>query len=204
MPTETLTGALSVTSKPGGILLARGVRAGHWVFIAGLLPDDLGDAERRVLERRRGRDRPNRSGRARPISCAPAAPMSRLVRCDWFFQDWRAVPFFHQAARRPRSLYRAEHVGPAARDADPGRHDDRHDRGRGRRTAIELIFPGWPRYPVDLGRSSCRWSRPATWCSWRAFWRRISRATWAASRRRPRCLTGICGRATASSSRRPI
>ena len=107
MPTETLTRALSVTEAgPARIPLARGVRAGHWVFIAGLLPDDLGDAERprsghagvaatgQIGLAERGRYPARR--RRRPVAAGALRS---------FFQDWRAVPFFHQARAPPAGAY---------------------------------------------------------------------------------------------------
>lgn len=101
-----LTTAISDREAPCGLHTARGVQAGPLVFISGLLPDDLGDG-------------------ARPRSGAPAAlrqatsvwrqaaeileccgsDFSRIVRCDQFFADWRAVPFFHQARRAACGSY---------------------------------------------------------------------------------------------------
>jgi len=107
MPTEPLTRALGVAEAgPARIPLARGVRAGHWVFVAGLLPDDLGDAERP----RSGEPPWLRQARsvwhgAGDILRAGGADLSRIVRCDQFFQDWRAVPFFHQARRAACGAY---------------------------------------------------------------------------------------------------
>ena len=47
MPSEPLIRALSVTEAGAArIPLAGGVRAGHWVFLTGLLPDDPGDPQR--------------------------------------------------------------------------------------------------------------------------------------------------------------
>lgn len=74
------------------------MRAGEWLFITGLLPDDLGDPARP----RSGA--PHWLRQARSLWCEAAgllseggASPSRIVRGDQFFQDWRAVPFFHQA-----------------------------------------------------------------------------------------------------------
>lgn len=92
--------ALSVNRSEASIPLAGGVRAGHWVFVSGLLPRDLGNAAR------------PRSGEAPWLTQARSvwqgaseilksgsSDVSRIVRCDQFFEDWRAVPFFHQARR---------------------------------------------------------------------------------------------------------
>lgn len=106
MPPEPLTRALAVTEGPARIPLARGVRAGHWVFVAGLLPDDLGDAARP-----RSGEHPwltqSKSvwqGAADVLARGDSA-VSRIVRCDQFFSDWRAVPFFHQARRAACGAY---------------------------------------------------------------------------------------------------
>src|SRR5262245_6466418 len=107
MPTQPLTRALLATEAgPARIPLARGVRAGHWVFVAGLMPEDLGDAERP----RSGAPAWLRQAKsvwqsAGDILRAGGADVSRLVRCDQFFQDWRAVPFFHQARRAACGAY---------------------------------------------------------------------------------------------------
>ena len=86
--------------------LAGGVRAGPWVFVSGLLPRDLGNA---------GRPRSGEapwltqaksiwSGAAEVLK-AGGSDVSRIVRCDQFFEDWRAVPFFHQARRAACGSY---------------------------------------------------------------------------------------------------
>ena len=202
MPTETLTRALSVTDAgPARIPLARGVRAGHWVFIAGLLPDDLGDAERP----RSGAPAWLRQAKsvwqsAADILRAGGADVSRLVRCDQFFQDWRAVPFFHQARRAcgayiapSTSVLQPEMLIPGAAmmtDMIAVAADG---------PAIEPIFPDGLDIPSTSSFVPVVKAGNLVFVA--GFLRRISRATWAASRRRPRCPTGICGRATASSSK---
>jgi len=95
------TQALSVTETGTGRLpLAGGVRAGNWVFVSGLLPRELGDARRPLS------GEPAAATQARSIWHGAAeilrqggAEVSRIVRCDQFFENWRDVPFFHQARR---------------------------------------------------------------------------------------------------------
>ncbi len=100
MSSRPKTQALSLTQSASGVSLAGGVRAGPWVFVSGLLPRDLGNAQR------------PRSGEppwltqaksvwqgAADVLKTGGADVSRIVRCDQFFTDWRAVPFFHQARR---------------------------------------------------------------------------------------------------------
>src|SRR5262245_35360551 len=107
MVAESLTRALSVSEAGAArIPLAQGVRAGHWVILTGLLPDDLGDPQRP----RSGEPAWLRQSRsiwqnASALLRAGDADLSRLVRCDQFFQDWRAVPFFHQARRASCGSY---------------------------------------------------------------------------------------------------
>jgi enamine deaminase RidA (YjgF/YER057c/UK114 family) len=112
MPTPSLTRALCVTEAgPARIPLACGLRAGPWLFVAGLLPDDL------LMDDLGQSGRP-RSGEppwlrqassiwqsAAEILHVGGADLSRIVRCDQFFVDWRAVPFFHQARRKACGSY---------------------------------------------------------------------------------------------------
>jgi len=98
---KTSTRALAVREVGAArIPLAGGVRAGAWVFVTGLLPVELGNEGR------------PRSGlppwlvqarsiwqRAAAILDEGQSDVSRIVRCDQFFSNWRAVPFFHQARR---------------------------------------------------------------------------------------------------------
>ena len=107
MPSKQQTRPLSVTdATPSRTAVARGVRAGPWVFIPGLLPDSLGDTAR------------PRSGeppwltQAKSVWTSAAgilreggSDVSRIVRCDQFFRNWRAVPFFHQARRAACGSY---------------------------------------------------------------------------------------------------
>lgn len=101
MPPKPFVQPLSVIEAgSGGIALASGVRAGPWVFIVGLHPEDLGDAQRP----RSGEPTWLRQARAiwhdaAGILRAGDTDVSRIVRCDQFFQDCHAVPFFHQARR---------------------------------------------------------------------------------------------------------
>src|SRR5262245_1964842 len=101
------TRALSVSdANPANIPFAGGIRAGHWVFVSGLLPADLGN-----LERPRSGEPPWLSQaksiwhRAAEILENGGSSLHRVVRCDQFFQDWRAVPFFHQARRTACGTY---------------------------------------------------------------------------------------------------
>ena len=101
MPANSPVRALSIAETgPTRIPLARGASAGPWMFVSGLVPDAIGSAER------------PRSGeppwltQSRSVWQAAAdilkrggSDVSRIVRCDQFFADWRAVPFFHQARR---------------------------------------------------------------------------------------------------------
>jgi enamine deaminase RidA (YjgF/YER057c/UK114 family) len=97
--------------------LAAGVKAGEWVFVSGLLPDDLGDASRP----RSGAPAPLRQAnavwtQAADILRAGNSDVSRVVRCDQFFRDWRAVPFFHQARRTACGAY----IAPSTSILQPG------------------------------------------------------------------------------------
>jgi enamine deaminase RidA (YjgF/YER057c/UK114 family) len=97
--------------------LAAGVKAGGWVFVSGLLPDDLGDASRP----RSGVPAPLRQAtavwtQAADILRESGSDVSRVVRCDQFFQDWRAVPFFHQARRAACGAY----IAPSTSILQPG------------------------------------------------------------------------------------
>jgi enamine deaminase RidA (YjgF/YER057c/UK114 family) len=107
MLTDSRTRALSVNdAQPAGIPLARGVRAGHWVFVAGLLPNDLGDSERpRSGEPAWLRQAKSIWQGAADVLHSGGADLSRAVRCDQFFQNLRAVPFFHQARRASCGSY---------------------------------------------------------------------------------------------------
>ncbi len=107
MPPQQLTRPLSVTETGNGLnRLAGGIRAGDWVFVSGLLPSDLGNAARPL------------SGESAFLTQAKSvwqdaakvlkdggSDVSRIVRCDQFFEDWRAVPFFHQARRAACGTY---------------------------------------------------------------------------------------------------
>ncbi|MBI4342216.1 MAG: RidA family protein [Candidatus Omnitrophica bacterium] len=99
---------LTVTLGPERIPLARGVRAGGWVFASGVMATDA-----------RGGPAPEMMNGPRPLSGLPKRyrEASRMFRCaqevlraggtdfphavrtDQYFPDWRAVPFFHQARR---------------------------------------------------------------------------------------------------------
>jgi enamine deaminase RidA (YjgF/YER057c/UK114 family) len=107
MSSPSSTRALSVTETgTGRIPLAGGIRAGDWVFVTGLLPRDLGDAARPLS------GEPVAATQARSIWQGAAeilrqggADVSRIVRCDQFFESWRDVPFFHQARRDACGAY---------------------------------------------------------------------------------------------------
>lgn len=82
------------------IPLAGGIRAGNLVFVSGLLPDDLGDGGRPLSGEPAALTQSKAVWRkAAAILAEGDADVSRIVRCDQFFEDWRAVPFFHQVRR---------------------------------------------------------------------------------------------------------
>jgi enamine deaminase RidA (YjgF/YER057c/UK114 family) len=107
MPTPSLTRALCVTETgPARIPLARGLRAGPWLFVAGLLPDELGQSGRPRSGAPPWLQQANSIWQgAADILRAGGGDLSRIVRCDQFFADWRAVPFFHQARRKACGSY---------------------------------------------------------------------------------------------------
>ncbi|WP_048710638.1 RidA family protein [Microvirga massiliensis] len=84
------------TEEKCGLIFATGVRAGDWIFLNGIIPRDLGDQSRPL------------TGRPIPLEQAESvweqtvdllgraqSDVSRIVRADQVFADWRAVPFFH-------------------------------------------------------------------------------------------------------------
>jgi len=108
---------LSSSPTTNGLPLAAGVRAGHWVFASGLLPSDLGDAQRpRSGEPSWLRQAKSIWTQADDILRSAGSGITRVVRCDQFFQDWRAVPFFHQARRAACGSY----VAPSTSILQPG------------------------------------------------------------------------------------
>src|SRR5665213_4234189 len=101
MPSKQLTSVIAAKDK-----FSRGVRAGQWVFISGLLPDDLGDPARPLSGDPAWLRQANSMWQeAAEILRLGGSDVSRIVRCDQFFQDWRAVPFFHQARRASCGRY---------------------------------------------------------------------------------------------------
>jgi len=103
----TKTKALAVreigTSR---IPLAGGIRAGDLVFISGLMADDLGDVGRPLSGPPVALTQAQAIWRkAATILAEGDADTSRIVRCDQVFEDWRAVPFFHQARRDACGAY---------------------------------------------------------------------------------------------------
>lgn len=107
MSSTSLTKPLAVreigTSR---IPLAGGVRAGNLVFVSGLLPDELGDAGRPLSGEPAALTQSRAVWRkAAAILVEGDADVSRIVRCDQFFEDWRAVPFFHQVRREVCGSY---------------------------------------------------------------------------------------------------
>ena len=105
----------SQTTK--GLPLAAGLRAGNWVFVSGLLPSDLGDAQRpRSGEPSWLRQAKSIWTQADEILRSAGSDISRIVRCDQFFEDWRAAPFFHQARRAACGSY----IAPSTSILQPG------------------------------------------------------------------------------------
>ena len=107
MSSKASTKALAVRETgTSRIPLAGGVRAGDLVFVSGLLPDDLGDTGRPLSADPAALTQSQAIWRkAAAILAEGDADVSRIVRCDQFFEDWRAVPFFHQARREACGSY---------------------------------------------------------------------------------------------------
>jgi enamine deaminase RidA (YjgF/YER057c/UK114 family) len=84
----------------GKLPLACGARAGNWVFASGLLPSAFGSPARPFSGEPQWTAQ-SRSlwARAGEVLRAGGSDLSRIVRADQFFTDWRAVPFFHEARR---------------------------------------------------------------------------------------------------------
>ncbi|HKA45552.1 MAG TPA: Rid family hydrolase [Burkholderiales bacterium] len=105
---ESVEALLPVELGRARLPIARGVRAGPWVFATGVLATD---ERMRFAEEVGGGGRPL-SGeprwyrearlmyrRAAEVLAAGGSDFSRAVRTDQYFPDWRAVPFLHQARR---------------------------------------------------------------------------------------------------------
>jgi len=107
MSSNSTTHALAVAETgTSRIPLAGGIRAGNWVFVSGLLPDELGDPGRPLSGEPAALTQSKAIWRkAAAILAEGDADVSRIVRCDQFFEDWRAVPFFHQARREACGSY---------------------------------------------------------------------------------------------------
>jgi enamine deaminase RidA (YjgF/YER057c/UK114 family) len=101
MPSPSLVQPLMpFEAGPGRLPLAGGARAGHWVFASGLLPSAFGSAARPLS------GQPQWTAqflslweRAAEVLRAGDSELSRVVRADQFFTDWRTVPFFHETRR---------------------------------------------------------------------------------------------------------
>lgn len=85
----------------GRLPLAGGMRAGHWVFASGLLPSAFGSEARPLSGAPRWTSQfESLWTRAEAVLRAGGTDLTRLVRADQFFTDWRAVPFFHEVRRQ--------------------------------------------------------------------------------------------------------
>ncbi len=97
--------------------VARGMRAGHWVFANGVLPARYGDPDRPWSAE------PEPAVQARSlwqglaeVLHAGGSDVTHMVRSDQFFPDWRAVPFFHEVRRQVCGRY----VAPSTSVLMPG------------------------------------------------------------------------------------
>lgn len=100
-PSSPVQSLLPFHAGPGQLPLAGGMRAGHWVFATGLLPSAFGSATRPLS----GDPEPTTQfrslwSRAEEVLRAGGSDLSRLVRADQFFADWRTVAFFHEVRRK--------------------------------------------------------------------------------------------------------
>lgn len=90
--------AVNAANPP--LVLAGGVRAGHWVFASGLMPTRIG-ALAQALTGEPEWTLQFRSlwERARAVLQAGGSDLGRTVRADQFLCDYRAMPFFHEMRR---------------------------------------------------------------------------------------------------------
>lgn len=84
------------------ILLARGARAGDFVFLNGLLPARMegGVPPSLLSDPLALANAESLWAQARALLEEGGSAVDRIVRCDQFFTHWAAVPFFHQVRRR--------------------------------------------------------------------------------------------------------
>jgi enamine deaminase RidA (YjgF/YER057c/UK114 family) len=125
MPAGLVESLLPVKPPKGGIPLARGVRAGPWVFASGILAtDDKGALAREARDNGRplsGLPRWYREAlclyqRAEEVLRAGGTDLRHTVRSDQYFPDWRAVPFLH-LARKERC---GDYIAPSTSVLEPG------------------------------------------------------------------------------------
>lgn len=84
----------------GKLPLAGGMRGGNWVFASGLLPSAFGSPARPLSgEPQWTTQFRSLWARAGEVLHAGGSELSRIVRADQFFTDWRAVAFFHETRR---------------------------------------------------------------------------------------------------------
>ncbi len=88
------------------LALARGMRAGDWVFANGIAPTRFAPPSRPLS------GEPDFAIQARSVweslgevLAAGDADVSRMVRSDQFLPDWRAMPFFHESRRQACGKY---------------------------------------------------------------------------------------------------
>ncbi|HUF81373.1 MAG TPA: RidA family protein [Burkholderiales bacterium] len=104
----TVEPLLPLHEPRSGTLLARGARAGRWIFVCGAMATD---GEGKLARELANNPRPL-SGlprgyteatvmytRAAEVLAAGASDFAHSVRTDQHLPDWRAVPFLHQARR---------------------------------------------------------------------------------------------------------
>lgn len=122
MPVEAL---LPVQLGPERFPVARGARAGGWVFASGVMATDskggpaaeLKDGARPLSgEPRWYREASRMFQCAEEVLHAGGTDLSRAVRTDQYFPDWRAVPFFHQVRRERCGSY----IAPSTSILEPG------------------------------------------------------------------------------------
>lgn len=99
---------LPVEPGPVRVPLARGMRAGGWVFATGVMATDarggaapeMKDSPRQLSGLPRWyREATRMFHCAHEVLQAGGTDFSRAVRTDQYLPDWRAVPFMHQARR---------------------------------------------------------------------------------------------------------